>query len=400
MYFSASMFRSIAGNCYRPDPAARLLSIADGDDAPRGDMLDAPACRIELLVRGSGGMHFYTHPWSGTVRIHIGLATHELNLYSAEAGDVWLPFHAAPDEAVRIAIEPSDHPDPRALGAQVWFLGAELAERQPWQGEVFPLSPHADFRFGRVGSLMVPHHDAVIGQVIKNVGCWAPKDLELFEKLVKVGDVVFDIGANIGHHTVFFSSLVGERGKVIAFEPQQEIFRFASANLALNGCWNTTLMQSCLGGEDGQLYMAPISYEEPNNFGALSVASSTESSGGELVPVWALDSLISSGKIVIDRLDFMKIDVQSFELFVLLGARKAIDQFKPKIFLEIAPHWMKLKGYDYQEIYKLLDDLGYEFTHFDEGAGVEAGIRQWSGEYSEEWDVLCAPRSLSGSPSR
>lgn len=396
MYYTSSMLRSLASTHYIPSDGIMLKNFSANAFEPLADLIDDRFNGITIYSKGRGKLHFHTHAWSGSLsKIEQG-RLEQFNLFSSEPSDCWIEFGSDSSELTSISLFAMGDCDPAAKGQQVWLKGVEFFELQPWQSESFPLSSHADFRFAKVGSLIVPHLDAVIGQAIKNTGAWAPKDLELFEQLVKVGDVAFDIGANIGHHTVFFSKLVGEGGKVFAFEPQQEIFRFASANLALNGCWNTSLMQGCLGDQDGQLFMAPISYEEPNNFGALSVASTTESSGGEVVPVWALDNLISSGKIVIDQLDFMKIDVQSFELFVLLGARNVIDRFKPKIFLEIAPYWMKLKGYDYREIYRFLEDLGYEFKHFDEGAGLEAGIRQWSGEFTEEWDVLCIPRSIPG----
>ena len=314
-----------------------------------------------------------------------------VSLYDSDPNEHWLEFGGRRGEQTSIAIFSSETRDAASKGDQVWLRGVEFHERQPWQGLAFPLSDAADFRHGRVGSLIVPHKDTVIGKAITNTGSWAPKDLDLFATLIAPGDVVLDIGANIGHHTVFFSSLVGDTGKVFGFEPQLEIFRFASANLAVNGCRNTTLMQGCLGRDNGEIRMAPISYDEVNNFGALSVASSRDAASGENVPVWTLDGLIDSGRISIDQLDFMKIDVQSFELFVLQGALKAIGKYRPKIFLEVSPHWMKLKGYDYLEIYKLLGEFGYDFEHFDESAQLEDGIRQWSGQITEEWDVLCLP---------
>ena len=90
-------------------------------------------------------------------------------------------------------------------------------------------------------------------------------------------------------------------------------------------------------------------------------------------------------------IDFVKIDVQSFELFVLRGAYKTLQTYKPKIFLEISPYWMKERGYNYTEVYDLLREVGYGFSHFHEGAGLIDGVRQWSGTKSEEWDVFCEP---------
>lgn len=390
MYFSASMLRSLAAQSYLPTPTVRLERFCDVTDA-RAELIGDHSGSITINGSGRGRLHFHMHGWSGPVSIYENGRLTSANLYAAEPAEQWIDFGSAPGIPFSIAILSLGERDPASRGDQIWLRGIEFQDPQPWQVQALPLSRYADFRVGRVGSLIVPHHDAVIGKVIVNNGAWAPKDLDLFEGLIRPGDVVFDIGANIGHHTVFFSDLVGPEGRVFAFEPQLEIFRFASANLVLNGCRNTTLMQGCLGSECGELRMAPISYDNTNNFGALSVAATYHAGAGETVPVWTLDSLIETGSIVVDRLDFMKIDVQSFELFVLQGAQATIDCFKPTIFLEIAPHWMKRKGFDYTRIYDLLKAAGYRFMHFDEGAGIEADIRQWSGQITEEWDVLCLP---------
>jgi FkbM family methyltransferase len=391
MYYSAAMLRSLAARNYVPGPTVRLENFSLDDAQPEADLIADGTGTIMVHIIGQGRLHFHKHAWSGCVSVFEGGRLTEANLYSVGPEEHWIPFGAGPGEATSVVILPLGERDPASQGGQVWLRGIEFFEPQMWQASAFPLSRFADFRHGRVGSLVVPHHDAVIGKAIMKTGAWAPKDLDLFKQLVTPGDVVFDVGANIGHHTVFFSDLVGPDGRVFALEPQLEIFRFASANLALNGCRNTVLLQGCLGSENGEARMAAISYEEANNFGALSVASDKDMANGETVPVWTLDHLVASGTIPIGRLDFMKIDVQSFELYVIQGAEQTIGRFKPKIFIEIAPHWMKLKGYDYADVYAFLKRHGYQFQHFAEGAGIEDGIRKWSGQIAEEWDVLCIP---------
>ena len=73
----------------------------------------------------------------------------------------------------------------------------------------------------------------------------------LMRKLVRPGDVVLDIGANVGLHTVFLSKLVGE-GRGIAFEPVSEMADRLSANCAFNRACNVTLINSALGEEPGE----------------------------------------------------------------------------------------------------------------------------------------------------
>ncbi|MGY6636097.1 MAG: FkbM family methyltransferase [Erythrobacter sp.] len=381
----------MAKNFYRPSDDVRLTNFSKWKRDPLGDLINDPNSRIDLSFQGKCRLHFQKNPKSGIASIEYRGKSKQINLRSDKIEEIWVEFgeEGLEDYEISISLHSLVNADDEFV--ELWLLGVDFSDIQPWQALSFPLSPASDFRFGSLGSFIFPHNDAVIGKSIRNSGAWAEKDISIFKEIIKPGDTVFDVGANIGHHTVFFANSVGESGRVFAFEPQTEIFRYASANLALNGCRNATLLQGCLGEEDGDAYMAPVSYETGDNFGALSVASLATPSGGELVPVWSLDSLISSGKIKIDRLDFMKIDVQAFELFVLRGAIETIKNFRPTIFLEISPYYMKRKGYDYRLIYKSLFDLSYSVKHLSSDFDVVDGIREWRNESYEEWDILCIP---------
>ena len=90
--------------------------------------------------------------------------------------------------------------------------------------------------------------------------------------------------------------------------------------------------------------------------------------------------------------DFIKIDVQSFELFVLRGGIETLKRFRPTLFLEISPFWMS-KYYDYKEIYKLLTELNYDVHHVSYPEVPVGQVKEWSGRESEEWDILARPKS-------
>ena len=81
-------------------------------------------------------------------------------------------------------------------------------------------------------------HDQHIGRSLDLYGEWAESELELLGLFIKPGDLVVDVGANIGTHTVFFAQRAGATGQVYALEPQRIVFQSLCANLALNGLLN------------------------------------------------------------------------------------------------------------------------------------------------------------------
>lgn len=391
MYFDVKALGHMATQYYFPDESVATLSISTDPALGEAHVLQEPGQTIRIAIVGSGRLYFHTHAWSGRATILNGAKISEVDLFSKQPGELWVPFEAVNQSRELIVVNTSAIEGGSSKGHQVWLRGIELESLLPWLPQVQPISPVADLAHGFVGPFLVPHNDSVIGMNIKNVGVWAKKDLDFFESEVKSGDVVFDIGANIGHHSVFFSKLVGNDGRVLIFEPQKSMFNFACGNLAINDCHNVEAFQGALGEATSVVRMGEVSYTQVNNFGALGISFDSASNEGEPVKVWSLDELIAGGLISVDRIDFLKIDVQSFELYVLKGAIQTIARFKPRIFIEISPHWMRVRGYEYTEVYNLLRSQGYQFHHFHEGDGLDGDVRTWSGNVGEEWDVFCFP---------
>ena len=105
----------------------------------------------------------------------------------------------------------------------------------------------------RHGDMIFNVHDQHIGRSLDLYGEWAESELELLGLFIKPGDVVIDVGANIGTHTVFFAQRAGATGQVQAFEPQRIVFQNLCANLALNGLLNVRAFHAAVvarGGDD------------------------------------------------------------------------------------------------------------------------------------------------------
>ncbi|HTJ63733.1 MAG TPA: FkbM family methyltransferase [Alphaproteobacteria bacterium] len=186
------------------------------------------------------------------------------------------------------------------------------------------LAPDVKLTRTRYGLMVYPANDLFIGPCLEAYGEYGPEEGNSFRQIVRPGDVVADIGANIGSHTLLFSELVGPGGHVLAFEPQRKIFHMLCANLALNAIANVATYQNGVGREPGTLMVSSPGPEEMVNFGGVSLGEQ----GNEAVGIVTLDGL------GLERLDFVKIDVEGMEESVIRGGLETIKRLKPKLYVE------------------------------------------------------------------
>jgi hypothetical protein len=128
----------------------------------------------------------------------------------------------------------------------------------------------------RYGRFLYNPKDTYIGRALERYGEAHEHELQLLRQLCSAGDCVFDLGANLGDHTVPFAQHVGERGFVFAFEPQRVIFQMLCANVALNGLVNVDCIHAAVGAEHGTVLIPEIDYSAEGNYGGVEVSSFTE----------------------------------------------------------------------------------------------------------------------------
>jgi FkbM family methyltransferase len=200
-------------------------------------------------------------------------------------------------------------------------LPAALAAAPP------PLMQNGHLRMKRCryGLMLYSAFDTYIGRSFDLYGEFAEAEIAIFRQLVRPGQCVFDIGANIGAHTVALAAIVGPQGRVTAFEPQRVIFQMLNANVALNALQNVATHQMALGSAAGSLKVPPLDYTGENNFGGLSLENIKQ---GEDVAMSTFDSLS------VRACDFVKIDVEGMEIEVLKGMAETIRHFRPAMYVE------------------------------------------------------------------
>ncbi len=151
-------------------------------------------------------------------------------------------------------------------------------------------------------------------------------------RLVKSDSCVFDVGANWGIHTLFLSRLVGAGGRVWAFEPVPEVFAELQWHLAMNKCQNVTAMEYALAEREGEsMFLRGATATQ----GRLDpeIALSKPAEDRFAVPVKTVDGIVA--QYALKQVDFMKIDVEGAESKVLEGAIKTMEQFRPRLIIEL-----------------------------------------------------------------
>jgi len=176
------------------------------------------------------------------------------------------------------------------------------------------------------GYTLYNKNDKYIGRSIETYGEFSELELTLFEQICKPGTIMIEVGANIGTHTMALSHLVGENGRVYAFEPQRIVFQTLCANMALNSITNVEAFQVAVSDEEGSLLIPDFDYASENNFGGIELDKFTE---GRKVPKVKLDNFLA-----LEALDFMKIDVEGMEEGVIKGAAIMIEKYKPILYVE------------------------------------------------------------------
>ncbi|MFG0274617.1 MAG: FkbM family methyltransferase [Phycisphaerales bacterium] len=195
----------------------------------------------------------------------------------------------------------------------------------------------------------------VVGSSIH--GCWLGtyerEKVQEFERSLSPGDVLFDIGANVGFYTVLGSSIVGPEGAVYAFEPMPRNLEFLRTHVSLNNLGNVQVIEAAVSDSAGT---ATFDDTQHPSMGSLS------ESGALTVRTVRIDDLVASGELPPPTV--MKIDVEGAEQLVLAGAAETLKAHKPAIFL--ATHGADIHA----SCIATLRALGYELRALP-GASLE-----------------------------
>lgn len=201
-------------------------------------------------------------------------------------------------------------------------------------------------RYEKNITMFLPNYkvDHIQKRIVKQSDFVESYELEyLRNAFLQGGNVILDIGANIGNHTVFFSKICNAK-KVYAFEPIAETYNILCRNISLNHIEDTVIAYNvALGNVPGNAKI--------KNFSLLNIGGTTveEADDGDI-------SMKRLDDYEFERIDFIKIDVERYEHELLKGAKKTLAKHSPVIFIEIFDDC-------FSKVDKLLRSYGYTRSH-------------------------------------
>ena len=180
-------------------------------------------------------------------------------------------------------------------------------------------------------------------------------------QLVGHGATAIDIGANLGYYTRPLADIVGNDGRVYAVEPVPVIFEVLKRNVA--GCKNVTLLNYALGSEERTIEMANDSVAAAGYFGTGRNFVSDGELSGEAIKFTAEMRRGSELFAELERVDFIKCDIEGYERVVIPEMRAIIERHHPTVLIET-------DGETRQEIIEMFEQMGYRAYMLEDGKEV------------------------------
>jgi FkbM family methyltransferase len=224
-------------------------------------------------------------------------------------------------------------------------------------------------------------------------GGWEPFETQVVAKAVNRGDVVLDLGANIGYYTLLFSRLVGEGGKVFAFEPDPDNWALLEKNVAANRCRNVTLVRKAVSDRTGKtrLYLAR------DNKGDHRIYNSGDGRHSIEIEAIRLDEYFQGYQ---GAINLVKMDIQGSEIGALRGMGQLLEKHRDLMILsEFWPVGLRRFGTDPRLFLTALREWGFQLYDVNEvkqriwPTEVEWLVRDNQSE-DEFTNLLCVRKGL------
>ena len=235
------------------------------------------------------------------------------------------------------------------------------------------------------GYFLYNTNDRFVGKSLEAYGEWCEPELEILLKVLEPGDQVFDVGANIGTHTVPFAKKVGNRGHVHALEPQRLVFQALCGNVSLNRLLNVVCLNKGAGKNRGSVKVPVLDPAVEQNFSAMNIKGHGQ---GDSIEVVTIDSFEPN------QCKLIKIDVEGMEADVLDGAEITIKRLQPILFVENNSE--EKSPNIIQKVLNLDYKAWWLITHYYNSNNYFGNHENIFATYHPEANVFCLPRGTDG----
>lgn len=182
-------------------------------------------------------------------------------------------------------------------------------------------------------SVVVDSLEPEFGVVIAREKVWEPHIVDIIRSSLKPGDTFVDIGGNVGVMSLNAAAVVGPRGKVIAFEPDPKNAAYFLRGVIANGFQN--------------VFLYPLAVSDTEQVLSTSQASNAKvvETSGPLQIENVVQAVVPDRLLVSEpRVNFLKIDIEGYELPALRGCLKTLRKHRPTVLCEFNPLCLKSQG--------------------------------------------------------
>lgn len=204
--------------------------------------------------------------------------------------------------------------------------------------------------------------NCIISNCIKNNQIWEEHMHDIFKKYVSKDSVVIECGCHIGTHTLPLASLCKT---FYGFEPMPNTYDILNKNIELNNITNAIIYKKGVSNKED---ITQYCWIPENNPGGSGLDNNPMG-----IPSWITPTnknikveLTTIDLLQLDKLDFIKIDVEGYETFVIDGAINTIRKCRPVIIMEVwKNHYGEFDINHTKTMFKNILELGYEVLHIN-----------------------------------
>ena len=185
-------------------------------------------------------------------------------------------------------------------------------------------------------------------------------DTQTVKNQVKEGDIVLDVGAHIGYYTLMLAKSVGTKGKVFSFEPEPHNVEVLKKNISINNYLNITLESKGVSNtsKNCKLYSGLSSSGASRIFKPERILSNYNKEPINIQTL-VLDEYFSKLDLL-DKIDFVKMDIEGAEILALEGMQKILKKSKNlKLFIEFNKEALEDSGSNPKDLLDMLENNGF-----------------------------------------
>jgi len=199
-----------------------------------------------------------------------------------------------------------------------------------------------------------------LDQTLLMTGSWESDSWEIVDEYLPTGGTFVDVGAHVGYYSVKAARKVGEKGAVVAIEPNPRIVERLRTNVELSDFRQVISIQPVAAFDHISkltLFLSPGADTSQASLSAKNASVYGSSPGSVTVEALPIDDIIERANV--KRVDVIKLDIEGAELKALRGANRTLKNYRPVLVVETIEHHLRNMGDSEDELRRYLESLGF-----------------------------------------